>query len=102
MYIPWLVCLVQVVDIALRMTKLHYQYSPLIISLARQATTNGYPINRPLWWIDPTDPVAQTIESGNALSYLDTSKDSSSFIVHANHIDDYRLAFRKSRLSFPG
>lgn len=46
------------------MTELHYQYAPLIISLARQATVDGQPINRPLWWIDPLDPVAHTIDSG--------------------------------------
>ncbi|KAK4005613.1 hypothetical protein OUZ56_007313 [Daphnia magna] len=53
----------KVVDMALKMTSLHYQYSGLILTLASQAMTNGYPINRPLWWIDPTDPVAQTIDS---------------------------------------
>ena len=65
----------QVVAMAQRMTALHYQYAPLIISLginndnilkylnrslitgllllciARQATTTGYPINRPIWWL---------------------------------------------------
>lgn len=56
----------KVVDMALKMTSLHYQYSGLILTLASQAMTNGYPINRPLWWIDPTDPVAQTIDSGNS------------------------------------
>lgn len=58
----------QVVDIALKMTSLHYQYSGLIFTLASQAITNGYPINRPIWWIDPTDPVAQTIDSGRTLN----------------------------------
>ncbi|XP_057372341.1 myogenesis-regulating glycosidase-like [Daphnia carinata] len=61
-YTPWDYDL-EVIDIALKMTSLHYQYSGLIVTLARQAMTNGYPINRPLWWIDPTDPVAQTIDS---------------------------------------
>ena len=67
---------VQVVAMAQKMTALHYQYAPLIISLgnendiilyfankslitggllllciARQATTTGYPINRPIWWL---------------------------------------------------
>ncbi|XP_046460215.1 myogenesis-regulating glycosidase-like isoform X3 [Daphnia pulex] len=61
-YTPWDYDL-EVVDIALKMTSLHYEYSPLIIELARQALTTGQPINRPLWWIDPTDSVAQTIDS---------------------------------------
>lgn len=46
------------------MTALHYQYAPMIIALAKQATIDGTPINRPLWWIDPLDPVALTIDSG--------------------------------------
>lgn len=46
------------------MTALHYEYAPLIVSLANQAAVDGTPINRPLWWIDPVDPVALTIDSG--------------------------------------
>ena len=52
------------INIALRMTALHVQYADTIISLARESTINGYPINRPLWWIDPLDPVALSIDSG--------------------------------------
>lgn len=52
------------VAIAQRMTALHYEYAPLIVSLANQAAVDGTPINRPLWWIDPVDPVALTIDSG--------------------------------------
>ena len=54
----------QVVDIALKMTALHAQYADAIIRLARQSTVDGWPINRPVWWLDPSDPVAQTIDSG--------------------------------------
>jgi len=53
-----------VVEIAQRMTSLHYEYAPTIIRLAQEAVTTGLPINRPLWWIDPSDPDAQTIDSG--------------------------------------
>lgn len=54
----------QVVDISLKMVALHAEYADTIISLAEQSTVTGFPINRPLWWIDPLDPVAQTIDSG--------------------------------------
>lgn len=53
----------EVIEISLRMTALHVQYSSTIISLARQATVNGWPINRPLWWIDPLDSEALAIDS---------------------------------------
>ena len=55
----------QVVSIAQKMVALHIQYAPTIIQLAREAVTNGYPINRPLWWFDPTDPETFSIDSRN-------------------------------------
>ena len=35
---------------------------PLILNLAREAVQTGAPINRPLWWIAPTDQVALEID----------------------------------------
>ena len=46
------------------MTLLHERYADKIISLAKQSTVDGSPVNRPLWWIDPLDPIAQVIDSG--------------------------------------
>ena len=43
---------------------LHEEYAPKIIELAKNAVTTGVPINRPIWWIDPTDQVALGIDSG--------------------------------------
>ena len=40
----------EVVQIASNMVKLHQFFSPYIISLAHQATRDGSPIMRPLWW----------------------------------------------------
>ena len=54
----------QAVDIGLKMTALHVQYADVIGQLALQATRDGSPINRPVWWIDPTNPDAQAIDSG--------------------------------------
>lgn len=52
------------VDIALQMTALHVEYADVIGKLALQSTHDGSPINRPIWWIDPTNHDAQTIDSG--------------------------------------
>ena len=47
------------------MIALRNRYAPLIINLAKEATTSGEPINRPIWWIDPYDDEAMKIDSGN-------------------------------------
>ena len=62
---------------ALEMTKLHEEYSTMIVELAEQgkssesqvniftllsATLDGSPINRPVWWLDPEDPVALALD----------------------------------------
>ena len=52
----------EVVEIARKMLQLRLRYADLIISLARQCTTGGAPIVRPLWWLAPTDEVAQTVD----------------------------------------
>jgi hypothetical protein len=52
------------------MTALHERYADKIISLAQQSTVDGSPINRPLWWIDPLDPIAQVIDSGTVNQQL--------------------------------
>ena len=42
-----------VVEIAQKYTKLHEQYSDIIIGLARESVHTGSPIIRPLWWLEP-------------------------------------------------
>lgn len=32
-----------------------------------ETSKTGAPVNRPLWWIDPTDPVTHTLDSGNSM-----------------------------------
>lgn len=56
-YVPWRYDQ-EVVEHALQLTKLHAQYAPTILALAQQATRDGSPINRPIWWLDPTDQAA--------------------------------------------
>lgn len=46
------------------MTALHESIAPTIIALAEEAAETGAPINRPIWWIDPTDQIALGIDSG--------------------------------------
>lgn len=53
----------EVVRISKKMLQLHERYAPLIIQLAKESTQNGYPIVRPLWWIDPLDVTCQTLDS---------------------------------------
>ena len=60
-FVPWTYD-DEVVEHALKMTQLHAQWAPTILALAQQATEDGSPINRPVWWIDPTDEVALAVE----------------------------------------
>ena len=46
------------------MVALRNSYSSLIVDLAREAVITGAPINRPIWWIDPTDKEAMKVDSG--------------------------------------
>ncbi|XP_049937866.1 myogenesis-regulating glycosidase-like [Schistocerca serialis cubense] len=34
-----------------------------MVELMKKAVEDGTPVNRPIWWIDPTDPTALTIDS---------------------------------------
>ncbi|XP_023215385.1 uncharacterized protein LOC111618155 isoform X1 [Centruroides sculpturatus] len=53
----------EVVEIAREMVDLHRRNAPRFIRLANEALRTGVPIIRPLWWIDPKDNVALTIDS---------------------------------------
>ena len=46
------------------MIALRNKYSSLIVDLAKEAVITGAPINRPIWWIDPMDKDALSIDSG--------------------------------------
>ncbi|XP_063215591.1 myogenesis-regulating glycosidase-like isoform X2 [Bacillus rossius redtenbacheri] len=52
----------QTVAIIKKYTALHYEYSDLIIQLARNASQYGTPINPPIWWLDPEDSEAQAVD----------------------------------------
>ncbi|XP_032069047.1 myogenesis-regulating glycosidase-like [Thamnophis elegans] len=60
---PWLYDK-EVVEIALKFTKLHESLvAPLLLELAGEITTTGDPIIRPIWWISPGDESAHKIDS---------------------------------------
>ncbi|CAG2109246.1 unnamed protein product [Medioppia subpectinata] len=52
----------EVIDISKSMLKLHEQFTPLIIELAKNSVKTGEPIMRPIWWIAPNDPKAFLID----------------------------------------
>ena len=53
----------EVVRISKKMLQLHERYASLIIQLAKESAINGYPIVRPLWWVEPNCEVCQTLDS---------------------------------------
>ncbi|XP_062619139.1 myogenesis-regulating glycosidase-like [Saccostrea cucullata] len=61
-YVPWDYD-DKVVDIAFKLMKRRQEIMRLLINAAKEAETNGSPIIRPLWWIDPLDPYALTANS---------------------------------------
>jgi len=52
----------EVINVTKSMLKLHEQYTPLIIELAKNAVATGEPILRPLWWIAPNDENTYSID----------------------------------------
>ena len=53
----------EVVRISKKMLDLHERYADLIIKLAKESVVTGYPIVRPLWWVEPECEVCQTLDS---------------------------------------
>ena len=50
------------IDVAIKFIRLHEQYSDMMIDLANESVRTGYPIIRPLWWLDPYSESALTCE----------------------------------------
>lgn len=58
----------QTVDICKKFMNIRSNYTNTIIGLMKKSVANGSPLNPPVWWIDPTDPVAQSIDDGKTFS----------------------------------
>jgi len=43
-------------------------HTDTIIELMRSSVGKGSPLNPPVWWIDPTNPVAQIISDGKKIN----------------------------------
>lgn len=54
----------ETIDITKRFVKLHEEYSDYVIERMQLAVSDGQPINVPIWWLDESDKVAQTIDDG--------------------------------------
>ncbi|XP_021967900.1 myogenesis-regulating glycosidase isoform X2 [Folsomia candida] len=57
----------ETVEICKRILAIRNQYQDEILNAASQAVAEGWPINRPIWWVDPTDPVTFTIDQAYML-----------------------------------
>lgn len=55
----------QTVQICLNVLAEREKYKEQILRAARQSVQDGTPVNRPLWWLDPTDSETFTIDDGN-------------------------------------
>ncbi|XP_047121975.1 myogenesis-regulating glycosidase-like [Schistocerca piceifrons] len=53
----------ETVEIFRNMTALHTMHAPRIVEAMERAVKDGTPVNPPIWWLDPTDSTALTIDS---------------------------------------
>lgn len=50
---------------------LHEQYAPNILNAMSLSIETGSPVNPPIWWVDPSDTTAQSIDDGiNTLNQI--------------------------------
>lgn len=63
-YLPWDYGNTTVTTLCRTLTELHETYGSLIQERFNLAVSNGDPVNPPIWWVDPSDTVAQTIDDG--------------------------------------
>ena len=62
-FVPWIYD-DDVIEHTKFMISIREKYSERIVELAKAAALTGEPINRPVWWIDPYDKEALSIEDG--------------------------------------
>jgi myogenesis-regulating glycosidase len=59
-YVPWDYD-DNTIEISHKFVDLHNEYTDEIMKRFKLAVSDGHPVNPPIWWVDPTDYVAQTI-----------------------------------------
>lgn len=52
-------------EICLQVLAQGEKYRDEILAAAKQAVTDGSPVNRPVWWVDPDDAETYSIDDGN-------------------------------------
>lgn len=62
-YVPWDFS-DKVVEICKKFTALHSQYTDEIFKALERNVATGEPANPPIWWIDPRDETAFTVNDG--------------------------------------
>lgn len=62
-YVPWDFD-DETVTISKRFNELHATSTDLIMNAMAQAVEDGTPVNKPIWWAAPLDPIALSIGDG--------------------------------------
>lgn len=57
----------QTIELCREVTRLHAEYTPLMLSLADEATTSVAPMMRPTWWLCPTLEECLTVDQRECL-----------------------------------
>ncbi|CAH1972985.1 unnamed protein product [Acanthoscelides obtectus] len=66
-YLPWDITSKKfdAPKIVKKFVDLHAEKSDIILEAMQEAVTSGKPVNPPIWWIAPEDPVALACDDGN-------------------------------------
>lgn len=59
----------EALEICKQFTNLHTEYSDVIMSALEAAVIHGEPVNPPIWWLDPNDIVALSINDGKTKTF---------------------------------
>lgn len=57
-FVPWDFDDDNVQEISKKFVELHVNYTDIIVEAMENSTNYGYPVNPPIWWVDPTNPDA--------------------------------------------
>lgn len=64
-FVPWDFNNETVEEIAKKYVDLHDKYTGIIVKAMEDSISKGYPVNAPIWWVDPTNPDALSCDDGN-------------------------------------
>ena len=68
-------------DIVMKMLDVRHQHFPLIKTAIHNAVESGEPVNPPIWWIAPTDPIALNKDDGKTKQLLSCLSHFNSFFL---------------------